>query len=194
VGDTHIRQTLFDKSFRVTAGTQFRTNPPQIEKMIEVVADYLNPQADDLILDLYGGAGVFSAFIAPLVSFVTYVDSYPPAATDAEDNLAHCENIDIIEGTVEEVLADIIEDEETFFHSAIIDPTRHGLTPEAIDGITALNIARLVYVSQDPTKFARDAKQLVDNHGYKLVKIQPIDFDPQTYRIQSVALFERESE
>ena len=194
VGNTHIRQTLFAKSFRVTAGTQFRTNPPQIEKMIELVADYLNPQADDVILDLYGGVGVFSAFIAPLVSHVTYVESYPPAATDAEDNLAGSENIDIIEGAVEEVLPDLIEDEEIFFHAAILDPSRQGISPEALNSITALNIERLVYVSQDPASFAKDAKQLVKNHGYQLVRVQPIDFDPQTYRVQSIALFERKFE
>ncbi len=194
VGDTHIRQTLFDKSFRVTAGTQFRTYPTQIEKMIEIVADFLNPQPADEILDLYGGVGVFSAFLAPLVSRITYIDSYPPAATDAEDNLAESDNIDIVEGSVEEVLPDLLEDEELFFKAAVIDPPRQGISAEALDSITAFNMERLVYVSQDPTSFAKDAKQLVKNHGYQLVKVQPIDFDPQTYRVQSVALFERINE
>lgn len=194
VGSTHIRQTIFDKSFRVTAGTQFRTYPAQIEKMIDIVADYLNPQADDEILDLYGGVGVFSAFLAPLVSRITYIDSYPPAATDAEDNLAESDNVDIVEGAVEEVLPDLLEDEAVAFTGAVIDPSRQGLSAEALDGITAFNMERLVYVSQNPSSFAKDAKQLVKNHGYQLTKVQPIDFDPQTYHVQSVALFERINE
>ena len=57
------------------------------------------------VLDLYAGVGVFSAFAAPKASLVTLVESYPPAVTDADENLADFDNVDVIEGSVEEVLA-----------------------------------------------------------------------------------------
>jgi 23S rRNA (uracil1939-C5)-methyltransferase len=190
VGQTHIHQTLAGRPFRVTAGTQFRHYPAQIERLIEVVLGDLDLQGFETALDVYGGVGIFSAFMAAHTSYITYIDSYPPAATDAEENLAEFDHIDILEGSAEDVLA-TLADEGEGVDVAVLDPPRTGLSDEVMEALDWLGIPRLVYVSQDATSLAQNAKTLVEKYEYRLIKLQPIDFDPQSYRVHSVCLFEK---
>jgi 23S rRNA (uracil1939-C5)-methyltransferase len=190
IGSTHLIYLLLGKTFRVTAGVPYRTNPTQHEQLVQTVLDYLHFEGFESVLDLYGGVGIFSAFIAPYVSHVTYVDSYPPAATDAEENLEEYEHVDVIEGAVEEVVP-YLRDIDFYYNVAILDPPPSGLSVDVIDALSDMDVPLLVYVSQDAATLARDAKRLVDHHGYSLTDIQPIDFAPHTAQVQSVTIFER---
>jgi 23S rRNA (uracil1939-C5)-methyltransferase len=184
IGETHARYTIGERSFRVTAGCEFRPNISQLETLAKIVVNLMELTGTEAVLDLYGGVGFFSAFIASHASLVTMVESYPPAVSDAEENLADFEHVDLIESPVEEALNSL----ETTYQVAVVDPPLDGLSLDVMDRLGALKIPRLVYVSSDPATLARDTKRLID-HGYHLVHIQPIDLAPQTYWIDSVALF-----
>jgi 23S rRNA (uracil1939-C5)-methyltransferase len=114
------------------------------------------------------------------------VESYPPAVTDADENLSDFDNVDVIEGSVEEFLASMDETSD----AVIVDPSSRGLSKEVIDGLVATQAARLVYVSDDPASLARDAKRLAQQ-GYRLQVAQPLDLAPQTYYLETAALFSR---
>ncbi|MCU0496616.1 MAG: methyltransferase [Anaerolineae bacterium] len=184
VGDSSLRYTIGDRVFRVTAGCEFRSNLSQLPRLIEVVLGQLALTGTENVLDLYGGVGVFSAFIADQARRVTLIERYPPALTDAEINLAAYEHIDLIEGPIEDVLPEL----EDRYDAAILDPPAEGLSLAVLDQVKALKIPRLVYISADPATFARDAKKLIA-HGYQLLQVQPIDLAPQTYEIHAVSLF-----
>jgi 23S rRNA (uracil1939-C5)-methyltransferase len=175
-----------ERVFRATAGSAFRAYVPQVGALVDYVLGLLDLRGHETVLDLYAGVGVFSAFIAPLAGLVTAVESFPPAATDAESNLDDADNVDIIEGAVEDVLPAL----DPIYDAAVIDPPSEGLSVEAVDALVALNVPRLVYVGGDPATLARDAQRLV-RHGYVLRHVQPFDFAPQTYYIEAVALLER---
>jgi 23S rRNA (uracil1939-C5)-methyltransferase len=138
------------------------------------------------VLDLYAGVGLFGAFVAQNAALVTLVESYPPAATDADENLGDLDNVDIIEGTVEEALDNLDER----YDAALLDPPHTGLSIETVDALAELAIPRLVYVSGDPATLARDTKRLA-KQGYRLERVQPLDLAPQTYYIDTAALFVR---
>src|SRR5690606_8040881 len=104
IGESHSRYTVNGHSFRVTAGSFFRPNVAQISNLVDVVMSALSLSGNEAVLDLYGGVGLFSAFIAPHAGLVTLIESYPPAVTDAESNLEEFEHVDLIEGAVEDVL------------------------------------------------------------------------------------------
>lgn len=186
IGETHSRYTVKGRTFRATAGSYFRANLSQMDNLVEAVMGALDLKGNEAVLDLYAGVGLFSAFIAPHARLVTLVESYPPAVNDADENLADVENLDVIEGAVEDVLASL----EEHYEAAVIDPAGEGLSVDAIDGLIERKIPRLVYVSSDPATLGRDGKRL-GAAGYQLVYAQPLDLSPQTYYVDSVAVFER---
>jgi 23S rRNA (uracil1939-C5)-methyltransferase len=103
-------------------------------------------------------------------------------------NLGDQENVEVIEGPVEAVLADLVETEP--LDAAVVDPPRQGLDVAVIDALVASGPPRLVYVSCDPATLARDVKRLARG-GYTLDDVQPVDMFPQTYHIETVALLTR---
>ncbi len=187
IGSPQVTYQIFDRSFRVTAGGFFQVNPPVAEVLIDLVLQRLDLQGSESVLDLYSGVGLFTAFIAGRADYVLSVESYPPAVTDAEINLDDLENIDLVEGPVE----DVLEDLDGLFDAVVVDPPRTGMTNEVIDELVRLNSPTLVYVSCDPATLARDAQKLV-RQGYRLIDTQPVDMFPQTYHIESVAAFCRQ--
>ncbi len=185
IGATHVTYTIKGHDFRVTAGGFFQVNLPQTETLVNLVLDRLSLRGGESVLDLYAGVGLFTAFLARSAKLVTSIESYPPAVTDADENLAAFDNIELIEGNVEDVL-DALDGP---FDMAVVDPPRQGLEAAALDGLIAHAPARIVYVSCDPATLARDAKHLL-SHGYRLRDVQPVDMFPQTFHIEAVATFD----
>jgi 23S rRNA (uracil1939-C5)-methyltransferase len=186
IGSSNVIYTLRGRRFRVTAGGFFQVNLPQAETLVDLVLQKLDLQGGETVLDLYAGVGLFTAFIAERAALVTSVESYPPAVTDADENLSDLDNIDLIEGSVEDVLAEL----DGPYDAAVIDPPRTGVEPRVLDILDELAPRRIVYVSCEPATLARDAKRL-DARGYQLVDAQPVDMFPQTYHIECVAYFAR---
>jgi len=189
LGETVVHYDIGGRSFRMTAGGSFRANVAQIEPLIQTVLEMLDLSGDENVLDLYAGVGIFSAFLAPRAETVTMVESYPPMATDAEENLADLENVDIIEGSVEQVLESVQEGDQTY-HAAVLDPSGRGMSKQALASLAELALPRLVYIGSDPASFSRNLREL-SKQGYKLRRVQPIDFAPQTYYVEAVALLEK---
>ncbi|MCS7070428.1 MAG: hypothetical protein NZM00_02910, partial [Anaerolinea sp.] len=185
IGDSHHRYRIGERDLRATAGCFFRANVPAVAMLAETVTALLDLRLEDKVLDLYAGVGVFAAQAAPLVARVTVIDSYPPAVTDADDNLAAFDHVDIIEGAVEAALP-ALDDRYT---AAIIDPPA-GLSDAVIEGLRALQVERLVYVSGDSARLAKDCKRLA-RAGFQLVSAQPVDSAPHTPYMDVVALFTR---
>lgn len=185
VGESHVRYRVHDRTFRVTAGSYFRANVQLVPALVDTVMTMLAPQPDEYILDLYSGVGVFGAFLAQKAKLVTVVESYPPAATDAEANLADLDNVDVIEGTVEAAAGAL----DGSYDAAVIDPSA-ALTDEAILHIADTGVRRLVYVSGDSATLARDVRRL-GKAGFRIVRAQPFDFAPQTYHVETAALLIR---
>jgi len=186
IGSSHVTYTLRGRSFRVTAGGFFQVNVPQAGALIDLVLQKLDLHGDEAVLDLYAGVGLFTAFIAERAELVTSVESYPPAVTDADENLVEFDNVDLIEGSVEDVLDDI----DGAYDAAVIDPPRSGMDAAALDALAEIGPRTIVYVSCEPSTLARDAKRLAAK-GYRLVDVTPVDMFPQTYHIECVAHFVR---
>ena len=184
IGNNHITEIVADHTYRISAPSFFQVNTPQAAQLVHLVMGYLDLQGGETVLDAYCGVGLFTTHLAERAGLVVGVELAPAAVADLLENTAGLDNVEVIEGPVEAVLPDL----DIPLDAAVVDPPRAGVDRFALDALVARRPARLVYVSCDPATLARDAKRLI-RAGYRLVEVQPVDMFPQTYHIESVALF-----
>ena len=68
-----------------------------------------------------------------------------------------------------------------------MDPPRKGLDPAVIRAMAQAAPERIVYVSCNPATLARDAA-LLQNEGYGVRKVQPVDMFCWTSGVETVVL------
>jgi 23S rRNA (uracil1939-C5)-methyltransferase len=74
----------------------------------------------------------------------------------------------------------------------VIDPPRAGCQREVLQALIENPVARIVYVSCEPSTLARDLDILCHVHPtYQLRSIQALDMFPQTAHIECIAVLER---
>jgi 23S rRNA (uracil1939-C5)-methyltransferase len=188
-GEETLTIEVRGRPFRVSAASFFQVNTALAGEMAGYLLSRLplTPQAP--VLDVYCGAGLFSAFLAPRAGRLIGIESSPSACEDFAANLNEFENVELYEGTAEEILPALVE-RISNSPTVIVDPPRAGLHPRALDAIQSLAPGCIAYVSCDPSTLARDARRLVDG-GYHLAEVTPFDLFPQTYHIESISLFEK---
>jgi 23S rRNA (uracil1939-C5)-methyltransferase len=173
--------------YHVPLGAFFQVNTAVAELLVREVLAALAPTQEDNVLDLYCGAGLFTAPIAARAGRVLGVEQGEAAIRGARLNLREWPNADALEATVESALAgDRIAG--VAWNKIVLDPPRRGVEPGALEQIAALRPARIAYVSCDPATFARDAA-LLAQRGYRLAFAQPLDMFPQTAHVETVGLF-----
>lgn len=188
-GRSYVVHEVKGRLFRVSAGAFFQVNIPVAEMIIEHLLENLPLAPDDVLLELYAGVGLFTAFLAPQVGRVIAVEASPAACQDFEVNLDEFDHIELYEAPVEQVLPYLLERGERV-DVAVLDPPRTGLSKEALKGLVALQPTHIAYVSCHPATLARDAHQL-HKQGYRLVRVTPFDMFPQTYHIETVTFWQR---
>ena len=160
------------------------------KKMIQRTMELLDISAEDRILDLFCGLGNFTLPLAKRVTEVVGVEGDAALVRHARDNAV---KNGLANATFE--LADLTKTElkdypwaKAGFNKILLDPPRSGAF-EVLHQLAALGAERLVYVSCNPATLARDAGELVNNHGYTLVSTGVMDMFPHTTHVESIALF-----
>lgn len=191
-GEDHITMNVkadghppLQKTFRVSAPSFFQVNTAMAEKMVQHLLDKL-PISQSVLLDVYCGVGLFSAFLAPKCKQLIGIESSESACEDFAFNLDEFDNVELYEDFAENVLPTLNIKPDII----LVDPPRAGVEKEALDAIVKMNPKIIAYVSCDPSTLARDAGRLINN-GYKLSDVTPFDLFPQTYHIESISIFER---
>jgi 23S rRNA (uracil1939-C5)-methyltransferase len=193
-------EVLGGETFRIRPSSFFQTNSAQAEKMVRMVLDglfasheqdgriYANDPQKLTIVDAYCGVGTFALLIARQVGRVIAIEESPSAIKDAQWNARETANIEILKGKVEDILPQISEQIDGF----VIDPPRAGCQRVVLDTLINHPVARIVYVSCDPSTLARDLNILCHEQSiYRLRSVQPLDMFPQTAHIECVAVLER---
>ncbi|OUR71357.1 23S rRNA (uracil(1939)-C(5))-methyltransferase [Methylophaga sp. 42_8_T64] len=158
--------------------------------MIQRALELLEVNEDDRILDLFCGLGNFSLPLAKRINEVVGVEGDEALVKHARENAAK----NSLNNAVFEQ-ADLTKTElkdypwaKAGFNKILLDPPRTGAF-EVLHQLADLGAERLVYVSCNPATLARDAGELVNNHGYTLVSAGVMDMFPHTSHVESIALF-----
>ncbi len=195
IGQPWLTEEVLGRIYRVSAESFFQVNTVGAAALVEVVMAYAAVQPTDVVLDAYCGVGLFSLALADAALAVIGIEASPAACEDFATNAAAMAaatagdraNIELHEGPVEEVLP-ALRSQEVHADVVVMDPPRGGAGAEVIRELDSLGPRRIVYVSCDPATLARDAIHLTQA-GYHLVEAQPIDLLPQTYHVETVALW-----
>ncbi len=191
-GEGVIYDYIGKYKFRISANSFFQTNTLQAEHLYETVKDFAKFSGDEIVYDLYSGAGTIAIYISNSVKKVIGFESVKPAVKDAVSNskLNGIENCRFYTADLNRSFLPIVDHREISKPDVIIaDPPRSGMNPKTVKDILTLSPKKIIYVSCNPTTQARDIKALGDS--YRLVKIRPVDMFPHTYHIENVALLER---
>ncbi len=196
-GRDYIFDTLSGVKLKITAPSFYQVNHDAAELLYAKALELAAPERDDLILDLYCGAGSIGLSMAKYCREVVGIEIVESAvecakfnaeengiknasfyAGDASDTKALLSPAERIRG--EEILPDIV----------ILDPPRSGTTTELISHISSLSPKKVVYISCNPQTLARDVA-LFKERGYIPGSVTPFDLFPMTGHVESVVCLTR---
>jgi 23S rRNA (uracil1939-C5)-methyltransferase len=165
-----------------------QTNTVMCERLYARAMELAKPGIDDVVWDLYCGAGAIGLLAAAAGAGQVYgIEISAESVERARENAAR-NDLDRVEFVVGDVARELpaLRERVPAPTLAFVDPPRAGLTLKAVRRLIELEPQRIVYVSCNPTTLAPNARQLVDA-GYRLEVVQPVDMFPHTPHIEAVA-------
>ena len=188
-GQPYLHEVFAGLTFQLRPDTFFQVHTEQAERLLQVITDELQLQGHETFLDAYCGIGTFTLPLASRVRQAIGIEMQPEAVEQAmlSANLNHLENITFLTGAVEALLPTL----EVKPDIVLLDPPRRGCDATVIEALAQLDPDRIVYVSCNPATLARDLKRLCQNSHYRLARVQPVDFFPQTPHVECAAFLVR---
>ncbi len=195
-GQDHLIEELKDDGlpplkFRIGPKSFFQTNPEQTEAMYALVRDLAGLKGDELVYDLYCGAGSISLFLARHCAKIVGAEIVPEAVADAVVNaqLNAITNAVFEAGDLKDLLNDDFIARLGRPDVLVTDPPRAGMHPAVVERIRGIHPQRIVYVSCNPATQARDLALLKDL--YAVTHVQPVDMFPHTSHVENVVRLQR---
>jgi 23S rRNA (uracil1939-C5)-methyltransferase len=180
-------ETVHLSGERAAFGAFTQAHRGQAEAIQAIVAGAVRGKR---ILDVYGGSGAFALGLAARGAEIVLVESFAPAAAEAEAEAAR-------RGlSVKAVAKDATAALESLarrhlsFDSIVVNPPRRGVPPDARRALARLGAEVIAYVSCDPGTLARDLDHLA-TLGYRASELLPFDMIPLTDHVETVAVLRR---
>jgi 23S rRNA (uracil1939-C5)-methyltransferase len=172
-------------NLRISPGSFSQVNPEQNQKLVQTVLQLSEVDQEDRVFDLYAGVGNLTLSLAMEGREVLGIEENRMAFQDAQFNAERngIKNCHFIHGRVEDVFLDGKREPPDLI---VLDPPRTGCKT-ILDQTVRLKPRKIIYVSCEPTTFARDLR-LFSERGYSLQRLSLIDMFPQTYHMEVVGL------
>ncbi|MDM8547550.1 23S rRNA (uracil(1939)-C(5))-methyltransferase RlmD [Candidatus Venteria ishoeyi] len=160
-------------------------------QMINRALAWLDPQADETVLELFCGLGNFTLPLAQKAEKVIAVEGDAGLIERAGENAAENQLTNI-----HYHVADLMDADSTptwaqeTYQKVLLDPPRSGAL-EVIQKLDFSGVNKLLYISCSPATLARDAGVLVRDKGFSLSQAGIMDMFPHTAHVESIALFEK---
>ncbi len=189
-GPGTITEEIAGNSFTISPFSFFQTNTKQGNLLYEKALEGAQLTKDDIVWDLYCGAGTITLAAAREAGSVLGVEINEGAIKDANQNALRngITNVFFIAGDMKDVITKLEDEIDSSIvqpNAVFLDPPRAGLHPNVVEVLLRLAPDRICYVSCNPTTQARDCELLSD--AYQVEYVLPVDMFPQTYHIETVA-------
>lgn len=171
----------------------YQINRSGAEILYGIAKEFADLKPEDVLVDLYCGAGVIGLSMASEVKEVVGIEIVAPAVENARLNAKHnnIENARFIAATAAAGAAELL-DQGVFPTVVVLDPPRKGCDEVTLDVLGgSLKPERIVYISCNSATLARDIEILCSKYGYEFVKAQAMDMFPRTGHVESVVLLKR---
>jgi 23S rRNA (uracil1939-C5)-methyltransferase len=150
---------------------------------------WLSPSPEDVVVDLFCGAGALALQLAGRAGRVLGIENAPAAIASARANAKRLglRNARFAAGDAAAVEA--IAGLEGLGSPSLItaNPPRRGLGAALVDAIVRIAPQRIVYVSCEPRTLASDLARFAER-GYRAERLRPFDMLPQTPHVETLAL------
>lgn len=187
-GRSYLQEVFAGLTFQIRPDTFFQVNTEQAEALLQVIEQELNLQGTEILLDAYCGIGTLTLPLAKRVQraigLEVQAEAVEQAILNAELNQV---NATFQTGAVEEVLPTLDVQPDV----VLLDPPRKGCDGAVIQSLRQIQPQRIVYVSCNAATLARDLKLLCQDGVYRLSRVQPADFFPQTAHVECAAFLVR---
>lgn len=182
-----VRDRIGPYTFEIGPNAFFQTNTAQAERLYDVAKGFARITPDDLVYDLYCGAGSITLFVAAEAKHVVGVELIEDAVVNARANakVNGIGNVTFETGDMLKLFTPDFVRKHGKPDVLIVDPPRAGMHPKVVRQIAELRPERFVYVSCNPLTQARDLAALTD--AYTLDELQPVDLFPHTFHVENVA-------
>jgi 23S rRNA (uracil1939-C5)-methyltransferase len=191
LGEEFLEEELAGLRFRISPMAFFQTNTEMAERLCELAGEAAGLTGRERVFDLYCGIGTIGLTLARNGGEVWGIETVPEAIADAEHNAKRngIENARFIAQDVRLGVRPLLE-EAGPPDVVVVDPPRAGLSKKIVRRVIECEARRIVYVSCNPTTLAPNAAQL-NEAGYRLRRVTPVDMFPHTPHVECVAVLER---
>jgi len=178
IGDEYLLYHAVGHDYRVSGGSFFQTNRSLTETLVQVVIAGRKGRG---ALDLYAGAGLFTAELARNFDSVLAVEASPHSFANLRQNVRH--NVKCIRSASERFLGERAA--KLAPDLVVVDPPRAGLGEKAARALGSMTVPRVTYVSCDPATLARDLRVLLE-FNFQVEQAHLVDMFPQTFHMETV--------
>ena len=187
-GRDFIYEEMEGLKFKVGPKSFYQTNSKQAYELYKITREFADLKGDELVYDLYTGAGTIANFVARSAREVIGVEYVPTAIEDAKINSQtnNIHNTKFYAGDMKDVLTAEFIQEHGKPDVVITDPPRAGMHPDVVERILEMESDKVVYVSCNAATQARDLESLTTK--YEVVRIKPVDMFPHTQHVENVVL------
>lgn len=181
-----------DKSFMVPRNGFFQANLYLTDKLVDEVCHLAATNKINTLIDAYCGSGLFSIFLSSYAENIIGIEINEKLVKYARINAenAGVKNAKFIHGDIENVLQGRFLPQGDKIDLIVLDPPRKGCKKTMLKAMADLQPRKIIYVSCNPATQARDVKYL-NECGYDLQSLLPVDMFPQTEHIEVIGFMER---
>ncbi len=190
-GTELLRDELCGLKIDLSPHSFYQVNKRGAEVLYGEAARMAELSGNELVLDLYCGAGTIGLSMADKASGIVGVEIVPQAIENAKENAknAGINNARFICADAA-TAAERLATEGLHPDVVLLDPPRKGCDVATIEAVCQMSPERIVMVSCDSATAARDVA-LFETKGYKATLCRPVDMFPRTGHVETVLLLSK---